>query len=47
MKEKEFYDEIGNWNFSDINCFEENDEKWDMYEEIEKYSNEQVVEKKY
>ena len=43
MKEIEFYDEIGNWDFSEINCFEENNGKWDMYEEVKKYSNEKSL----
>lgn len=43
MKEKEFYDEIGNWDFSDINCLVEKDGKWDMYEEISKHSNEKSL----
>ena len=43
MKEIKFYDEIGNWDFSDINSFEENEGKWDMYEEITKYSNDKSL----
>ena len=39
----ERYDEIGNWDFSDINCTCEYENNWDMYEEIKKYSNEKSL----
>ena len=31
-KEYDFYNEIKNWDFSDINRTEENFTNWDMYE---------------
>ena len=44
MNEKlERYDEIGNWDFSDINFIAEYQNNWDMYEEIKKYSNEKSL----
>ena len=33
------YEKIGNWDFSDINFNAEYENRWDMYKEIEKYSN--------
>lgn len=39
-KEKEFYERIGNWDFSDIKSVSESKNKWDMYEEVSKYANE-------
>ena len=39
-KELYLYEKIGNWNFSDINCYEEYLTNWKMKEEIKKYSNE-------
>ena len=33
----ERYEEIGNWDFSNINCFEEYEVNWDMYEEIRSF----------
>ena len=42
-KEKDFYEKIGNWDFSDINSVSETKEKWDMYEEVEKYANEKSL----
>ena len=43
MKLKKRYEELGNWDFSNINCEEEYENKWDMYEEIKKYSNEKSL----
>jgi len=44
MKESdERYEELGNWDFSSINCEEEYENNWDMYEEIKKYSNEKSL----
>ncbi len=39
----ERYEKLGNWDFSSINCFEEYENKWDMYEEIKKYANEKSL----
>ena len=36
----ERYEEIGNWDFSQIKVTAEYENNWDMYEEIKKYSNE-------
>lgn len=40
MQEIEYkrYEEIGNWDFSDINYIVEQDSPWDFYKEIAKYS---------
>ena len=40
MQEIEFkrYEEIGNWDFSDIKYTVEQDSDWDFYKEISKYS---------
>ena len=40
MQEIEFkrYEEIGNWDFSDIKYTVEQDNDWDFYKEISKYS---------
>ena len=38
--ELEFYENIGNWDFSMINCEEEFLTDWDFYKEIKKYTNE-------
>ena len=40
MQEKEFkkYEEIGNWDFSDIKYTVEQESSWDFYKEITKYS---------
>ena len=43
MKENEFYEKIGNWDFSDINYMAEDENAWDMYEEISKYVNEKSL----
>lgn len=37
MKEKNFYNQIGNWDFSKINYETEIKSEWNMYKEIEKY----------
>ena len=41
MEESEFkyYDEIGNWDFSDIRCKTENLTNWDFYEKIKENTN--------
>ena len=41
MQELEYkrYEEIGNWNFSDIKYTVEQDGPWDFYKKISKYSN--------
>lgn len=36
MDELNFYDNIKNWNFSNINYIEENLTNWDMYDELKK-----------
>ena len=40
MQEKELkrYEEIGNWDFSDIKCTVEQESSWDFYKEIAKYA---------
>ena len=43
IKMNERYEELGNWDFSNINCKEEYENNWDMYEEIEKYANEKSL----
>ena len=40
MKEKDFYGEIGNWEFSMINYTVEKITDWDMYKEISSYTDE-------
>ena len=37
--EQKRYEEIGNWDFSDIKYTVEQESSWDFYKEIEKYSN--------
>ncbi|MBO4815913.1 MAG: methyltransferase domain-containing protein [Clostridia bacterium] len=39
----ERYEELGNWDFSNINLIEEHENNWDMYEEIKKNSNEKSL----
>ncbi len=41
MQEQEFknYNEIGNWDFSNIKCHAEQESSWDFYNEISKHSN--------
>lgn len=34
MKELDFYEEIGNWDFSQIKCKTEKLTDWDFYERI-------------
>ncbi len=38
-KQKEFYEEIGDWDFSKIKYEEESLTNWDLYDELRKYSN--------
>ena len=37
------YDELGNWDFTDINCFTEFETNWNMGDEIKKYSDEKSL----
>ena len=39
----ERYEELGNWDFSNINCIAEYENNWDMYEEIKNYTNEKSL----
>lgn len=39
----ERYEELGNWDFSNINVVEEYENNWDMFEEIKKYSSEKSL----
>ncbi len=45
MQESElkYYEKIGNWDFSQINCNTENVTNWDLYEKIREYSNEKSL----
>ena len=45
MKKSEFeyYDEIGNWDFSDIKYKTERHTNWDYFEEIKKHTNDKSV----
>lgn len=47
MKEQkyeiDFYEKIGNWDFSDINCETEKLSNWDFYEKIRENSNEKSL----
>lgn len=43
MKELDFYEEIGNWDFSQIRCKTEKLTDWDFYERIKKYTDENSV----
>lgn len=43
MKELDFYEEIGNWDFSQIKCKTEKLTDWDFYERIKKYTDENSV----
>lgn len=43
MKELKYYEEIGNWNFSDIKYKTEKLTNWDFYEKIREYSNEKSL----
>ncbi len=38
-KQKEFYEEVGDWDFTKINYEEEKLTNWDLYDELKKYSN--------
>ena len=40
MIEKEFYEKVANWDFSQIKYETIKKTKWDFYEEISKYTNE-------
>lgn len=39
----ERYEELGNWDFSNIKCVEEYENNWDMYEEIKKHADEKSL----
>lgn len=39
----ERYEELGNWDFSNINYIAEYENNWDMYEEIKNYTNEKSL----
>ena len=39
----ERYEELGNWDFSNIKSFEEYENNWDMFEEIKKHANEKSL----
>ena len=41
--EIKMYNDQGNWDFSNLNIHTEYEEKWDMYEEVKKYSNEKSL----
>ena len=43
MKEKDFYEKIKDWDFSQINYQEENLTNWDFYEKIRENSNEKSL----
>ena len=45
MQENElkYYDEVGNWDFSQIKYKTENLTEWDFYEKIRKYTNEKSL----
>jgi hypothetical protein len=43
MKEKEYYDEIANWSFENINYKTERNCKWDFYGEIKKYTDDNSI----
>jgi len=40
MKEKDFYENLGNWDFSFINCEEERLTNWEFIDELKKIVNE-------
>ena len=42
-KEIEFYEKIGNWDFSQIKCKTENLTDWDFYEKIKENTNEKSL----
>ncbi|MGN1330814.1 MAG: class I SAM-dependent methyltransferase [Clostridia bacterium] len=43
MKEKNFYNEIGNWDFSKINYETQTTSGWNIYKEIEKYTTSKSI----
>lgn len=43
MKEKDFYEKIGNWNFSKIKYEIENLTNWDMYKILNNYTNDNSI----
>ena len=42
-EEIEFYEKIGNWDFSQIKCITENVTDWDFYEKIKENTNEKSL----
>ena len=40
---KDFYDKIGNWDFSEIKCEVESITEWDFYEKIKENTNEKSL----
>ena len=44
MDNQEFknYNDMGNWDFSDIKYYTEQECSWDFYNEINKYSNKKM-----
>ena len=43
MKNLKSYNDIGNWNFSDLNIEKKKDDTWDMYEELKKCIDEKSI----
>lgn len=43
MKKLKSYNDIGNWNFTDLNIVKEKQNTWDMYKELRKYVDEKSV----
>ena len=43
MKKLKSYNDIGNWNFTDLNIVKEKQNTWDMYEELRKCVDEKSV----
>lgn len=43
MKEKNFYNEIGNWNFSNINYKTKDLSDWNIYKKIKEYSKKDFI----
>ncbi len=42
-EEIKMYENLGNWDFSEINYLEEYENIWDMYDEIKKYANDKSL----
>ena len=43
MKKLKSYNDIGNWNFTDLNIVKEKQNTWDMYKELKKCVDEKSV----